>query len=246
MLLLICLARSSAAGSDPSCSQIVNDFKRDYGKHVVPTNLSEAFYFFLHVPRTAGKTYSQCFLRAAVKPSLRCSPSYDFLRLNISQPGCRYITSHDDYSLMDVSFRLNAVCACMLRMPDAADRATPHRPCALFMLSLIRSLSIAQQLPENSAVITQLRNPVNRVVSAYEFAIEVAARRIHLDDNDFARQQANTSFVNTLNVWPWSHLVPFFREDMLMRVSQMSIARMLQGLHRETRRWCKRKDAFKK
>lgn len=89
----------------------------------------------------------------------------------------------------------------------------------VFFFTLILLLVILQQLPENSAIVTQLRNPVNRVISAYEFAIEVAARRIHMPDNDFTNQQANRTFVNTLNVWPWSYLVPSFRRDMRLHVS---------------------------
>jgi hypothetical protein len=71
-----------------------------------------------------------------------------------------------------------------------------------------------QLLPENSLVVTQLRDPVTRALSAYEFAIEVAARRIKTDDKKFFENAKNMTFVNTLNVWPWSHLVPWFRKSM--------------------------------
>ena len=88
----------------PSCSKLVDRYESDHSKHVTPKNISDAFIFFLHVPRTAGKTYASCFLRAALPASQRCSPSYDLLRLNVSQEGCRYLVSHDDYSLTSVSF----------------------------------------------------------------------------------------------------------------------------------------------
>lgn len=68
-------------------------------------------------------------------------------------------------------------------------------------------------------MVTQLRDPVTRVLSAYEFAIEVAARRIKQNDGKFLESAKNTSFVNTLNVWPWSHLVPWFRKSMQIHVS---------------------------
>lgn len=93
----------------PSCTKLVDRYESEYGKHVTPKNISDAFIFFLHVPRTAGKTYASCFLRAALPASQRCSPSYDFLRLNVSQESCRYLVSHDDYSLTSVSVQYHGV-----------------------------------------------------------------------------------------------------------------------------------------
>ena len=87
----------------PTCNQLVDEYQLKHGKHASFQNVSDAFIFFLHVPRTAGKTYASCFLRAALPPSQRCSPAYDLLRLNISQEHCRYVVSHDDYSLTSVS-----------------------------------------------------------------------------------------------------------------------------------------------
>lgn len=74
-------------------------------------------------------------------------------------------------------------------------------------------------------MVTQLRDPVTRVLSAYEFAIEVAARRIKMDDEKFFKTAKNMTFVNTLNVWPWSHLVPWFRKSMQVHVSSRSSTR---------------------
>lgn len=56
--------------------------------------------FFLHVPRTAGRTYHACFLKLATPPSHRCEKSYDILRLNASIPTCGLLGSHDDLSVM--------------------------------------------------------------------------------------------------------------------------------------------------
>jgi hypothetical protein len=60
---------------------------------------------------------------------------------------------------------------------------------------------------------------VDRVLSVYEFAVEVAARKIHQDDETFLKE-SNTPFVTTLEVFPWSELVPWFRNDMQTRVSE--------------------------
>lgn len=76
-----------------------------------------------------------------------------------------------------------------------------------------------QKLPtENYQVVTQLRDPVQRALSAYEFAVEVAGRRIHYSDEEYQKQRNNASIINTFNVWPWSHLIWQFREDMQHRV----------------------------
>lgn len=102
-----CLGCLAAAAGDDSvapetCSDLVAAYARDHGGHG-GKDTHNKFVFFLHVPRTAGKTYATCFLRAAVPPSKRCAPSYDGLHLNVSQAGCTYIVSHDDYSIIEVS-----------------------------------------------------------------------------------------------------------------------------------------------
>ena len=56
--------------------------------------------FFLHIPRTAGRTYYFCFLKLATPPSRRCEKSYDVLRLNSSIADCGLLGSHDDLSVM--------------------------------------------------------------------------------------------------------------------------------------------------
>mmetsp|Transcript_3570 Transcript_3570/g.8524 ORF Transcript_3570/g.8524 Transcript_3570/m.8524 type:complete len:513 (+) Transcript_3570:111-1649(+) len=110
--------------------------------------------FFLHVPRTAGRTFFACFLKQATPPSKRCAKSYDILRLNVSVEGCGLLSSHDDYSVTAV-------------------------------------------LPPTATVITQIRDPVDRVLSAYEFAVEVASRHLQAaklrSARDGALKENNTS-----------------------------------------------------
>jgi hypothetical protein len=62
--------------------------------------------------------------------------------------------------------------------------------------------------------VAQLRDPVDRVLSAYEFAVEVAARVLNRPKD----YKPDPSKVNTRDVWPWSQLVPFMEHDMLQRV----------------------------
>ena len=128
--------------------------------------------FFLHVPRTAGRTLFFCALKPAFAPSERCLRSYDELRVrDLAKPDCALLSSHDDYRLVD-------------------------------------------GLPGNATVVTQMRRPRDRVVSAYEFAVEVAAR------NTFGRARSRLGLpprpgrTSTTHVWPWSVLVPLLAADM--------------------------------
>ncbi|XP_056165601.1 protein-tyrosine sulfotransferase-like, partial [Syzygium oleosum] len=56
--------------------------------------------FFLHVPRTGGRTYFHCFLHKLYSSALECPRSYDTLNFDPSKRKCRLLVSHDDYSLM--------------------------------------------------------------------------------------------------------------------------------------------------
>lgn len=154
----------------PACQSTLRKFGeiRHASSHTQPD--SKRMLYFLHIPRTAGRTYGACFLKQAWAPSQRCAKSYDVLRLDSSVSDCGLLSSHDDYS-------------------------------------------VSQYLPADAAVATQLRDPVQRVLSAYEFAVEVAAR-------SFApgHTAKDPSKVNTQDVWPWSQLVPFMREELSARV----------------------------
>ena len=138
--------------------------------------------YFLHIPRTAGRTYGVCFLKQAWAPSRRCAKSYDVLRLNQSVPNCGLLSSHDDYSVL-------------------------------------------QYLPKDAAIATQLRDPVDRVLSMYEFAIEVAAR--YLNPNATQRDPGK---MDTRKVWPWSILVPFMQQELERNVSLQTV--LHQTYHR--------------
>ena len=57
--------------------------------------------FFLHIPRTAGRTFHFCYLKLATPESRRCAKSYDALRVDLSDPNCQLLATHDDYSLVE-------------------------------------------------------------------------------------------------------------------------------------------------
>ena len=63
-------------------------------------------------------------------------------------------------------------------------------------------------------MVTQIRDPVSRVLSAYEFAVEVAARVLTRSED----YKPDPSKVNTRDVWPWSAIIPIVETDMLARV----------------------------
>nr|XP_043609408.1 protein-tyrosine sulfotransferase-like isoform X2 [Erigeron canadensis] len=136
--------------------------------------------FFLHVPRTGGRTYFHCFLKKLYSSSLECPRSYDKLRFDPHKPGCRLLVTHDDYSMMS-------------KLPG-----------------------------EKTSVVTILRDPIERVFSAYEFSIEVAARfLVHPNLTSVIkmsnRVRSKNGGISTLEIWPWKYLVPWMREDLFSR-----------------------------
>lgn len=157
-----------------NCDGLLNDFTRTRLRDLKQPAATDAnkMLFFLHIPRTAGRTFHSCFLRLAHPPSKRCAKSYDVLRLNVSLGHCGLLSSHDDWS-------------------------------------------VEQYLPPEATMVTQLRDPVSRILSAYEFSVEVAAR-VLTRSKDY---KPDPSRVNTRNVWPWSILIPLIEDDMRKRVA---------------------------
>ncbi|XP_060169531.1 protein-tyrosine sulfotransferase [Lycium barbarum] len=150
------------------------DLKVKDDKHVLQNLL-----FFLHVPRTGGRTYFHCFLKKLYASSLECPRSYDKLRFDPRKPKCRLLVTHDDYSMMS-------------KLPK-----------------------------DETSVVTILRNPIDRVFSAYEFSIEVAARfLVHPNLTSATKMSGrlrSKNTISTLDIWPWKYLVPWMREDLFAR-----------------------------
>lgn len=143
--------------------------------------------FFAHVPRTGGRTYHRCFLKALFPPQERCPRSYDALRFNPNHTACRLLATHYDFSLLS-------------RLP------TP-----------------------NVSVMTNMRHPVDRILSAYEFTVENAARslrwNLELQPGESvieARKRVRGVLgkgarTATRNVWPWNFLLPLMENDLWQR-----------------------------
>ncbi|XP_038970955.1 protein-tyrosine sulfotransferase [Phoenix dactylifera] len=101
--LVSTLSPVSSNGNDYfHCESIVRnwaDFSSESGIREDKSTLKDLL-FFLHVPRTGGRTYFHCFLRKLYTSAQECPRSYDKLRFDPSKPNCRLMVTHDDYSLM--------------------------------------------------------------------------------------------------------------------------------------------------
>ncbi|XP_044506855.1 protein-tyrosine sulfotransferase-like isoform X2 [Mangifera indica] len=102
LLLLLRFVNASTKNDFRHCERIVKtwalssidqEVKED--KHILQDLL-----FFLHVPRTGGRTYFHCLLRKLYSSSLECPRSYDKLRFDPGKTNCRLLVTHDDYSMM--------------------------------------------------------------------------------------------------------------------------------------------------
>ena len=116
-----------------------------------------------------------------------------------SNPSCRLLSTHDDYSLMT-------------KLPETA-----------------------------TSIVTNVRDPADRLMSAYEFMVELSARTLRPNSPNEqvtreglieARKRATDKRrTETRNVWPWSHLVPMMEDDLWERVGPTPVSH--QHLH-----WC--------
>ncbi|KAL4576950.1 hypothetical protein LXL04_013051 [Taraxacum kok-saghyz] len=172
---------SSSAYEFEHCKNTVKQWaSSSLHSNIKDGHILQDLLFFLHVPRTGGRTYFYCFLKKLYSGSLECPRSYDKLRFDPRKQNCRLLATHDDYSIMS-------------KLPR-----------------------------EKSSVVTVLRNPIDRVFSAYEFSIEVAARfLVHPNLTSATKMPANSrskkGVISTLDIWPWKYLVPWMREELFTK-----------------------------
>ena len=76
------------------------------------------FLYFLHVPRTAGRSFHWCFLKPAFAPNALCGNQYMGVKMDPSDPRCHFLATHDDYSLVE-RFREQPRVVTMLRKPSS-------------------------------------------------------------------------------------------------------------------------------
>ena len=157
-------ASASASGCDALARDWIEERRRAHERRVEARASSASggrkdFLFFLHVPRTAGRSFHWCFLKPSFDAKDLCGNQYTGVKLNPRDPNCSFLATHDDYSLVE-------------------------------------------RFAAQPRVVTMLRKPSARVLSSYEFAIEVAARSFGQKPSAIEKR------VQTREVWPWDVLTP--------------------------------------
>lgn len=181
--LVVLLVLFVAADAAFDCHSITTIYHDRHHREPLPFD-KDGMVYFLHIPRTAGRTFDDCLLRPGVGKNKHCPNSWDHLRIDTVHPNCSLLSSHDDFS-------------------------------------------VVAMLPDDVSVISHFRDPLDRLLSAYEFAVEVAARDFWKEDPNLpppSTEPGTKKPVETTDVWPWSYLVPFFQKDMRERSSALKSA----------------------
>ncbi|TKY67208.1 Protein-tyrosine sulfotransferase [Spatholobus suberectus] len=121
LLILLGLVNGCFARNDfGHCESVVTSWARsslDEEMRTEDKHTLRDLLFFLHVPRTGGRTYFHCFLKKLYPSSLECPRSYDKLRFDPSKPKCRLLVTHDDYSMTSKLPRERTSVVTILRDP---------------------------------------------------------------------------------------------------------------------------------
>ena len=69
-----------------SCAALLQHHRASHPKEAVPLceGDSQQMLYFLHVPRTAGRTFQSCFLKLGTPPHRRCPKVCVFLCMCVS------------------------------------------------------------------------------------------------------------------------------------------------------------------
>ncbi|KAG0484537.1 hypothetical protein HPP92_008439 [Vanilla planifolia] len=104
LIFLVCSSTlaSKNDGDFSNCESIVTKWAKSSTEYRVKESKRtlKDLLFFLHIPRTGGRTYFHCFLKKLYVKSDECPHSYDKLHFDPREPKCRLLVTHDDYSLM--------------------------------------------------------------------------------------------------------------------------------------------------
>ncbi|KAH9700579.1 protein-tyrosine sulfotransferase [Citrus sinensis] len=110
---------SSAEKDFVQCEKIVREWARSALEEEIEGDghTLQDLLFFLHVPRTGGRTYFHCLVKKVYGAALECPRSYDKLRFDPRKPKCRLVATHDDYSIMSMLPREKTSVMTVLRHP---------------------------------------------------------------------------------------------------------------------------------
>lgn len=157
-----------AAADVQRCEELattwVSEQRADYERRRQQDAEGEDFLFFLHVPRTAGRSFHFCFLKTCFDAKAACENQYNGVKIDPSDAKCKFLATHDDYSLV-------------------------------------------QRFPKQPRVVMMLRKPSARLISAYEFAVEVSARTFGVEPSISANTTKLGLRIQTRDVWPWTFLI---------------------------------------
>jgi hypothetical protein len=73
--LVLLLSNVGAEEAASSCGALLQEHKNKHPKEASPlkdADGSQQMVYFLHVPRTAGRTFHSCFLKLGTQPQKRC------------------------------------------------------------------------------------------------------------------------------------------------------------------------------
>jgi len=188
------------APTPEQCDQALADY-RARGLDSLPLNapitaggaesLGDSVLFFLHVPRTAGRSAGSCLLRPAFAPSRRCQKSYDKLRLR-SDDDCDYVSSHDD---------LSALYDALLE-EDAAAFSRPLSVLSVIRDPVERFLSSYEMGLDTAAAV--LARPAH--LRERPTAGSVPRRGGKAGPRQSVKE-----------IWPWSYIMPYFVDQVTLR-----------------------------
>eukprot|EP00798_Chlamydomonas_sp_ICE-L_P001356 gene1356-32718_t len=146
--------------------------------------------------KESGKVIFNHIARTAGSNFLSC-----FLR-HITEPNRRcpnlYVTPSEFYKLIR-------------SMPSECDLVSSHL-----------DASVMSYLPtDDYAMLTQLRDPVSRAISMYEYAIESGSRMYAWSNADPNTAKPEAKGPLASSVWPWNYLLPFFEHDISLRMPKV-------------------------
>ena len=64
--LTACRVEQSSADNQAACLDLAQHFIAQHGQHPSASPDADEMLYFLHIPRTAGRTYHACFLKQVV------------------------------------------------------------------------------------------------------------------------------------------------------------------------------------
>jgi hypothetical protein len=158
--------------------------------------------WFLHLPRTGGRCFHSCFLKANFPLRQRCVASYDRFHAGEVYRDCRLLGSHDDYSIGHELEAVGREATVITLARDPVDR---------FLSSYEFGLS-------NAARILTGR-------------MAAGAKHGDLDDEALIENPmlGVGRKVSTQMVWPWSHILPILKADMNARKEENASLNVLNN-----------------